>query len=139
MSYVNISAAIVSILQANVPKLRHVYDYERLQPEGYPCATVTPDDGEAEFADTSRNKRTYIFSIKIKQERVQQNEEESERIMRELVDQAIATFDDRDNISLSNTVIFAQPVPSKWTYEDAPDSTVRVAEILLRGTTVPTT
>lgn len=133
MNIQTISDQIVAILNG-VSEIKYVYDYEEAEPSGYPCATVTPADQNASFADTSRNERHYIFSIKVKQERTSQGANKSENIMRGLVDSLVSTFD--ANYNLNNACNFAHPIPSRWFYQSAPDVDVRVAEIILEAIVV---
>lgn len=136
MSYSTIKPQIKSILETSVTKARVVYDYAEPNPSGYPAITVENYDGDGQFIDTGRNRRKYIFRITVMQERIKVGASEAERITGALVDQIISTFDDRTNITLNNTVIFANPIPSKWGYIQAPDVDVRTAEILLEATVV---
>lgn len=136
MSYTAIKPEIKSIIQTNITKARAVYDYAEPNPTGYPAITIENFDGEGEFIDTGRNRRKYIFRITVMQERIKVGVSEAERITAALVDQIISTFDDRANLTLNNSVIFANPIPSKWGYIQAPDVDVRTAEILLVATVV---
>lgn len=136
MGYATIKAQIKSIIQTNITTANVVYDYAEKNPTGYPAITIESYDGEGEFIDTGRNKRKYIFRILVMQERLNVSPSEAERITQALVDQLITIFDDRTNITLNNTVIFAMPIPSKWGYIQAPDVDIRTAEVLLEATTV---
>jgi hypothetical protein len=130
--YADIKAGIVSAL-SQATKAKNIYDYENTKPAGYPAITVTPVDGEAEFLDTQRVRRDFIFSVKLYQERLEVGPSEAERIMTNLVDQAVSVFDNFSNTTLGNTVIFMKPVKVKWGYLAAPDADVRSCEITLIG------
>lgn len=130
-TYTNIGNQIVSILQANITDANVVYNYTERNPAGYPAIMVEAYDGSAEFADTSRNRREYVFRITCMQERVAVGASEAERILRAMIDQIISVFDSRTNLNLNNSCDFATPIPSKWGYINAPDIDVRTAEILL--------
>lgn len=130
--YADIKAGIVTVL-TSATKAKHVYDYEEVKPAGYPCITVTPIEGEAEFLDTTRVRRDFIFSVKIYQERIEVGASEAERIITNMVDQVIGLFDDFANTTLSNTVVFMKPVKTKWGYLAAPDADVRSCDITLIG------
>lgn len=134
-SWNDISAAIVSIIQAECPKVRNVYDFSKNLPAGYPAVTVSPSEHTGEFLDTTRNRRSFVFSIMCLQERLKVGEGEAERILRNLVDQIITVFDSANHTTLNNTCIFVRPIPSKWGYFKAPDVDVRVAEVLLEAVT----
>jgi hypothetical protein len=120
-------------LLANSTKAKVVYNYEEVKPAGYPAITVTPIDGEAEFLDNTRVRRDFQFSVKLYQERIEAGPQAAERIMTSLVDEVLALFDDKNNTTLSNTVIFMKPVKVKWGYLAVPDADVRSCEILLIG------
>lgn len=130
--YANIKAGLITIL-TQATKAKRVYDYEEVKPVGYPAITVTPFEGEADFLDTQRVRRDFLFSVKLYQERVEVGASEAERIMTALVDQVIEIFDSSSNTTLNNTVIFVRPVKVKWGYLNVPDADVRSCEITLHG------
>lgn len=130
--YTDIKAGIVLMLQ-NATKAKVVYDYEETKPSGYPCITVTPLEGEAEFLDTVRVRRDFTFSVRIYQERLEATPSGAESIITSMVDQILALCDDFSNTTLSNTVVFLLPVKTKWGYLQAPDADVRSCEITLIG------
>ncbi len=129
-----LSAAIVAKIQTSseVDSAR-VYDYAKSKMDGYPTITVTPlDNAETYFADTSRDGRTYNFAIRIYQERMEQGEAESERIMRTIVDDLISKFD--NDIYLGATLQgrgFCRPIPSVWSFVQGEQVNTRLAEIIL--------
>jgi hypothetical protein len=130
----DLSAAIVAMIKtSNEVKSSFVYDYAKSQMEGYPTITVTPyENQETFFADTQRNQRSYNFAIRVYQERLDQDEEQSERIMRTLVDDLISIFD--ADIYLNTTLQgrgFARPIPSVWQFIQGENSNTRMAEIIL--------
>jgi len=141
MSYVSLSSGIATVL-SQVSALKHVYEYEITQPDGYPCATVTPAEiVDNAFLDSGRNRRSYVFSIKVMQERTRVSgstkpERDAERLLRELVDEIIQKFDDPANNTLSGACIFSFPIPAKWGYRQSPDVDVRIAEIMLQAVVV---
>ena len=109
-----------------------VFDYAKSKMEKYPTITVTASDNqEPQFADTVRNSRTYNFDIRCYQERADQGEANSERIMRTLVDSLIAIFD--ADVYLNETLAgrgFARPIPSTWGYGGEQNNT-RIASIMI--------
>lgn len=131
----DISAAIVAMIKTsdNV-KSAAVYDYAKSGMEHYPTITVTPYENiDPSFADTVRNRREYVFAIRVYQERLEQGEEDSERIMRTLVDDLISIFD--ADVYLNTTLQgrgFAYPIPSRWTFVQGEQVETRMAEILIR-------
>ena len=72
----------------------NVFDYAVSNASAYPYATVTiAANQDSYFADTSRVGRTYNFAVDIFQERVEQGSDNSERIMRTILDELITIFD----------------------------------------------
>jgi hypothetical protein len=132
-TYSNIKTQVVSILRTNITDAKAIYSYVERNPSGYPAINVDWSDGNAQFADTTRNRRKRILRITCMQERINVGPSEAERIMENMADQIIAVFDNRTNLSLNNAVDFALPIPSKWGYIQAPDIDVRTVEILLEA------
>lgn len=126
-----IKNAIVTKIQG-VSHLRHVYTYNKADPEGYPYATVTFSDGDGEFADFSaiskRNLRNQNFSIRVFVERNEASfgPQKAERVSTEALDEILTAFD--FDVTLSGTVKQVQPVGWDGSFETIGD-TVRVAEI----------
>ncbi len=129
-----LSAAVVAIVRTSSEiDAEQVFDYAKTKMDHYPCATVTPSENtEPYFADTIRNGRTYNFAIRIYQERLEQGEEQSERIMRTIVDDLISKFD--GDPYLGSTLQgrgFAKPIPSLWQFVQGEQVNTRMAEIIL--------
>lgn len=129
-------AAIITILKANISTAKEVNDHVKRNPTGYPSIDVEFYDGNGVFADTGRNRRKRYYRITCKQERVKVTPSEAERILGNMVDQIITTFDSRTNLSLNNTCNFAYPIPSKWGYIQAPDIDIRTATIIIEADTL---
>lgn len=135
-----LSAAIINVIagSSKVDSSVAVFDYAKTNLSAYPCITVTPSDNTAQFGDTNRNQRSYIFSLRIYQERTKTGEKLSEQIMRQLADSLITLFDANpylDNQRLSGRG-FCRPIPSVWKYAQAEQIDVRVAEILLEAVVI---
>lgn len=129
-----LSAAIKAKIQTNDEiDSANVFDYAKSQIDAYPTITITPADNQnTSFADTTRRQRSYTFSIKVYQERLEQGESDSERIQRTIVDDLITLFD--SDVYLNNTLAgrgFARPIPSDWSFAAGEQVNMRVAEILL--------
>lgn len=135
-SYTSIGAQIESIIRANITNVNFVYGYVETNPGGYPSISIEAFDGNGQFADTGRNRRSYMFRIICMQERVITGAPEAERILRSLIDQILAIFDSRVNLNLNNSCNFAFPIPSKWGYVQAPDIDIRSAEIIIEAVDV---
>lgn len=129
-----LSAAIVNMIKtSNEIETTAVFDYAKSKMTDYPTITVTPSDNqEPYFADSVRRGRTYNFAIRVYQERSEQGEEASERIMRTIVDDLISIFD--ADIYLQTSLEgrgFAKPIPSTWQYVQGEQVNTRMAEIIL--------
>ena len=135
-TYANIGTQIESIINTNITNVNYVYDYVETNPGGYPSISIEAFDGKGEFLNTSQNRRSFMFRIICSQERVKVGASEAERILRNLVDQVLATFDDRANLNLNNSCNYAFPVPSKWGYLQSPDIDVRSAEVIIEAVAV---
>lgn len=140
-----LSTAIVAIIQgsgiADI-KTTNVFGYPKSRFDGYPAITVYPAQNvDTSFADTQRNRRTYVFSIRVYQERAERGEEAAERIMRGLVDSLVTLFDanpylnasiiDDDSTGTLEGRGFCRPIPSSWAFIQGEQTDTRVAEILL--------
>ena len=129
-----LSAAIKSVVQTSSEiDSTQVFDYAKSKMEHYPCVTITPlENNDVFFADTARNSRSYNFAIRVYQERMEQGEEDSERIMRTIVDDLISKFD--ADIYLGATLQgrgFCRPIPSRWSFVQGEQVNTRMAEIIL--------
>lgn len=124
---VDISAKIVTEL-GTVTGLHSVYAYEPAKPTDgkYPFASVTISSLEGRFGDTQRNERTYIFNIRVYQERVKVGNEKAERLIREMADEIMTLFD--NNTTLDGMVKFVRPVSANFDYIDREIGDTRVAE-----------
>ena len=128
--YTDIKAGIIQVLQQST-NVKQIYNYVNTQPAGYPSINVYPTDGEAEFLDTMRVKRDFMFTVQCLQERVNVGASQAELIMTTLVDEIVNIFDNPTNTTLGNTVVFCKPVKTKWGYLTVPDADVRLCEITL--------
>lgn len=129
-----LSAAIVAMVKTSSEvNSAAVFDYAKSKMTNYPTITVTPHENQdAIFADTARNQRSYNFAIRVYQERMEQGEGESERIMRTIVDDLITIFD--ADLYLNATLQgrgFAKPIPSIWQYVQGEQVNTRMAEIII--------
>lgn len=120
----NIKNGIIRKLSA-ISTINKVYDHEKLNPAGFPCAFVTFAGSENEFFTNAENKRVYSYRILILVQ-IGQDRSNSDRV--ELAEQAIQdiTGDVIDNldsdITLSNNsqVVFVEASigePGYYEYE----------------------
>ena len=134
-----LSGGIINLLNtlSTVDTSLAVFDYAKTKMATFPCITVTPSDNTAQFADTSRHQRSYVFAIRCYQERTNFGEAKSEQVMRKLVDSIITLFDQYQTLDIVNGFGrlngrgFARPIPSTWKFVQAGQTDLRMAEILL--------
>ena len=115
-----------------ISHLRHVYDYDKADPEGYPFGVVVPSNWEGEFGDFSaiskRNLRTWNFNVKVFVERDEASfgPEKAERVATEAVDEILTAFD--FDVTLSGTVKQVSVVGGDFDI-DIIGNTVKVASL----------
>lgn len=129
------SQAIVSIIAAQSVLARQVniYDYEISKPDGYPTITVSLSQNQGIFADTTRNQRSYTWSIRVLQERLNFGEKKAEQVVRKMADELMTIFDAQGSLGLNNTCNFAKPISIRGYYTGSPEVDVRAIEILLEA------
>lgn len=132
LGYATLSSVINDkIAGTSSVRAENVFDYAKPILGGYPAVTITAADGGGEFADSTRTRRRFVFSIKVMVNRLNQ-ESKAERVMRETVDELIAMFE--ADPYLNNCLRgrgFARPVPSRWGYNQSDNIDIRMAEFLL--------
>lgn len=133
-----LSAAIVTMVKtSSFVDSALVFDYGKSDIGGFPAVTVTPSDAKATFGDNVRIQREYTFSIKCYQERLNQGEDKSEQIMRQMVDDLIRIFDaDTYLLTTLDGRGFAYPIPSAWSFVQGENINLRVAEVLITAVVV---
>lgn len=89
--FATISLAVLAKLQA-LTKMKYVYAYEKGQIEGYPAITVYGSEYSAEWADTTNDLDTYIFTIHIYQEMKQRTPAEAEQIINDALVECFQAF-----------------------------------------------
>lgn len=131
--YSVLSNAIKNIVLASpLVNASEVYQYEKNRFQGYPAVTITMKSGQNVFADTARNMRSFIFSVKVYQERldIPGGEAEAENAVRNVVDNLIGLLE-QDTTQLGGTLSgkgFMKPINSAALYVQAPDVNVRLVE-----------
>lgn len=131
-SFDNLVAQIKTlILTSTKVRAANVYDYAATNISGYPAVRIYPASVNGAFSDVARNRRSYFINIQVLQERSEKGESDSENIMRELVDELISIFDNRNNLTLNNACQFARPIPMSWGFDNPEQPDVRVANILI--------
>jgi len=139
MSYTSIASALVTILNwvrdAGSSKLADVYDYDAPTPDswdGYPFACLVNGDLDEEILDTTDNKATYNFIIRVK-DLAGENKSTTESRMRSLCDSIMVELRKYTNLYLSNTVDNVLPFNVKWWWDTANGVPIRVFEISIKA------
>ncbi len=139
----NITAQIVSLLEG-ISEIAEVSNYEKSSFREFPAATVTGSDNESDFEATQERQRVYAFKIRVylefssdKQGNSGEGLKEVDRILRNLSDTVIDTFDKPENARFSGSadstaekVLFIEPIPSNWFYDT--DRKMRGKEVNLK-------
>lgn len=131
-----IKATIVQAITAGTVtgiKATRILEYEPNQMDGFPFITIAAASAPAEFADTSRNKRNYTFSVKVYQERREFGAEKAEQVLRLLNDELLTLFDAQHYLygDLIRGRGFVEAIPAEWAYITTEQIDVRVSNILL--------
>ncbi len=132
--WAELSAAIITQIKtcshiANA----NIFDHAKQDFDGYPAVTVFAAEGAGRFADTVRNERHYIFSVRVWQERLKQGPENSESLMRTIVDDLISIFDAAPYLDGQRLLGrgYCTPIPSAWRFIQGEQIDMRMAEILI--------
>lgn len=94
-----------------------------------PFVTVTASDNEADFANTSENRRVYGFVIRVFIERAN-DPQTAEDNLTEIIDAVINAFD--QDYTLTGEALLVEASPSVWAYALGTKE-YRVAEIRIRS------
>lgn len=126
---------ITSILNANV-LIQEWYNFEVGELNGDPAAIVTPDDNDSSYSTFSSNERIYAFNLKLLVSRSGRPLNETDKVMRDLVDSVLDDFDKDYYFSglstpLGYTMINVFATPSKWGYSGREDE-YRIAEVMIK-------
>ena len=140
MSFQTLSNKIKLVLEG-ISDIESVYDYPWLKFDGYPSATITPSGYDSDYETSSENERVYIYTVRlffnlndVNKVSYKEKVDDGHRIIRELTDTVIDTFDKDEllsGISLPSgyTMIGVRPIPSSIVY--FPDEKMVVSEIKL--------
>lgn len=129
---------IVTLLEAT-DVFQEVFNFEVSKFKGDPVAVVVPSGSESDYSTTNLNERVYAFGVKIfvsRTARTGESEKEADRVLRNLVDATLDTFDKNYTfagleVPTGYCMINVFAVPSVWGYAGADDE-FRVAEIVIR-------
>lgn len=120
----NIKSGIISKL-SGISNLNKVYDHEKLNPAGFPCAFVTFAGSENEFFTNAENKRIYSYRVlvlvQIGQDRSNTDRVElAEQTIQDLTGDIIDNMDSDITLSNNSQVIFVEASvgePGYYEYE----------------------
>ena len=132
--FATLKAKIKAIVIANtnfVSKSVFTFEPELEKLEDDPFAIIIASGNESDFANTSENRRTYAFKIRIFVDRSRGNEE-AEDVLEEIVDSLIDSFD--QDYTLTSSALIALAAPSAWGYVSSTKE-YRIAEINLQAKT----
>ena len=99
-----------------VSALKYVYSYRRSHYDGFPCAVVSLQGFESEYADNARDLRRYTYTIQVIQEREQENfgAQKGERVLAEAIDDIMTVIDQDSNFSGSD-ITYSDPFNTEIT------------------------
>lgn len=107
-----------------------IYDYDEQNLKGYPSAIVIPSENINDYASTTENRRTFVFTIRFCQEFASISLKQADAILRKVVDDAIRVFDKDYKLGGIADKVFA--TPSVWGYVQRETGVVRTADIRLQ-------
>lgn len=131
MSYASIRQAIIDKIEASADKIKVAYPTDRSVFEGFPAAVVSPSDNEADYGSTMKDRRVYVFKVRMYYQIPNQGDfEAAEGFLEAAVDQLIDIFNTRN--VLGSACNWVEPIPSVWEFETRSDVPYRVATLTLR-------
>jgi hypothetical protein len=111
-------------------KLEKVYLTDRTRFEGYPVAVISPSENQTDYGSTLKDKRTFVFKVRVYYPITSEENQEAEELALESVaDDVIKLFNKRN--VLDPACDWVKPVPSVWQYEEREGGIFRMAEINL--------
>lgn len=120
------------------PSVQQTYGYEEVNPSGWPCVMITPQNINGEFSSNTENSRVYPFRVLILFSLGQDMEtpktlnrlEYAENVVGTVIDEIINSID--DNFILEGTpVLFVNAADVTWGYYPIEGGEARGAEITL--------
>ena len=130
-----LNETIRAILQANT-LIQEVFDWEVDKFNGGPAVTLTPSASESDYHTTTENSRIYAFLVRVFVDRTTRKDQDTERIMREMVDSITDDFDKNYTLTgITNPpgyiMLMVEALPGSWGYVER-EGVYRVAEIIIR-------
>lgn len=118
---------------SSLSAINKVYNFEDINPTGFPCAFVTLGDHENEFSSTSENRRVWVYRVLILvrgEYKSDLDRQKAEDQLLELIEAVIDEFD--TDIELGDDALWvdaAAAAPAYYSYEAG---MTRGCEITLR-------
>lgn len=123
---------IVNKLSA-LSSVNKVYNFEDINPTGFPCAFVSLGDHENEFSSTAENRRVWIYRVLILVRgdyTTDDDRQKAEDQLLELMETVIDAFD--TDIDLGGDALWVDAAVSAPAYYDFEGGRTRGCEITLR-------
>lgn len=99
--------------------------------DGFPVAVISPSENQTDYGSTSKDKRVFVFKVRLYYPITSQDNQETEELaLEKVVDEVILAFNRRN--LLDPACDWVEPIPSVWEYEERDGSVYRVGEITLR-------
>lgn len=132
----NIKKGIITNLSA-IDSLNKVYDYEKINPDGFPAAFVTFLGTDNEFYTTAENKRIYSYRIlvlaQIGQETSNTNQlEVAEQTIEDCVGDILDRMDSDITLDDNTQVIFVEAAVGQPGYVDYEGGVARSGEVIIK-------
>lgn len=132
----NIKRGIVSNISA-IPSVNKVYDYEKLNPDGFPAAIVTFSGTENEFFSNAENKRIYSYRVLVLAQIGQNRDaldqvEIAEQTIEDVTGDILDTMDSDITLDANSQVIFVEAAVGEPGYAEYEGGWARTSEITLR-------
>jgi len=132
--WVQLNDSIKAILEANT-LIQEVFDWEVDKFEGDPAVTLTSSASESDYHTTTENSRIYAFLVRVFVDRTTRKDQDTEKIMRKIVDSITDDFDKNYTLTgITNptgyTMLMVEALPGSWGYTER-EGVYRVAEILI--------
>lgn len=114
MSWQTLRPQLKTLLDT-VSTIQETASYPKMKFNGYPSATVTPNENDAEYETNTENIRNYAFMVRIFYETKHTGIENAILALEEVVDSVIDVFDQED-LKGSATRTVGVSLPSGYTF-----------------------
>jgi len=132
----NIKKGIVTNISA-ISSINKVYDYEKINPTGFPCAFITFLGTDNAFYSTAENKRIYSYRIlllaQIGQDLSNTNQVElAEQTIEDCLGDVLDTMDSDITLDNNTQVIFVEAAIGTPGYVEYEGGMARSGEIIIK-------